>query len=371
MEVFNHSLWLLLSYQNLGFFIYGLYLYAKERQKADLFFGLCCFFVGINVFLFHISLYDHNNELGKIYFLLAATAFLPLAFYYLSLKAKSLPAYQFNKKELIHFIPFFVGIVWLSDYYAFTTSEKELALVKLIANLFFALQLIFYIYKTYGLLRQRLSREKQKGFIYTRPLLFANLFFVMLLFIFARNFLSFDESRPFSAFYSLIIIALNIFFVFFAIHIHDEALKLPQFSERDLVYDLKNEPKEKYTSSPIDDDTKKILIEKLEEYFDKEQPYLNPKLCLNDVAQKLNTNNKYLSQIINEYYAKNFTNFVNDYRCKRVIEYFKMEEYANFSLDGIAESAGFHSRSSFVAAFKKHTQQLPSVYRNDLKKNQS
>lgn len=96
----------------------------------------------------------------------------------------------------------------------------------------------------------------------------------------------------------------------------------------------------------------------------KEKLYKNPDLNMNLLAQKANLSNGYLSQIINQKEGKNFYDFVNTYRVEEVKANLSNPKYAHYSILGIGLEAGFKSKSTFNAAFKKITGKTPSAFKN-------
>ena len=60
--------------------------------------------------------------------------------------------------------------------------------------------------------------------------------------------------------------------------------------------------------------------------------------------------------------AIDFNNFVNEYRVKEVRKRLINSESNNYSIEGIAKSVGFHSKSTFNASFKKCTGVTPSFF---------
>ncbi len=97
---------------------------------------------------------------------------------------------------------------------------------------------------------------------------------------------------------------------------------------------------------------KEELLASLLLLMKQKEPFTNSKIKIDDIAEMLNTNTKYLSQVINERFGKNFHTFLNDYRCAKVIKLFHDPEYDDYSIEGISSTCGFNSRSSFVASFK-------------------
>jgi AraC-like DNA-binding protein len=95
-----------------------------------------------------------------------------------------------------------------------------------------------------------------------------------------------------------------------------------------------------------------------------EKIFINHKLSIEDVAFKLQTNTKYISQIINETYNKNFYNFINSYRIEEAKKLLVLTENEKYSILGIAQSVGFVSKSTFNVAFKHFTGLTPTEYKN-------
>ncbi len=120
----------------------------------------------------------------------------------------------------------------------------------------------------------------------------------------------------------------------------------------------------KYQNSNLNDELKNQIIKELDEYM-KQKPYFYNNLTIDDVADSLNTNTKYLSQVINEIYGKNFYTYINSFRINDSKEMLINPEYANYSAEGIAKSVGFNSKSSFYSAFKKHTGFTPVEFKKN------
>ena len=134
--------------------------------------------------------------------------------------------------------------------------------------------------------------------------------------------------------------------------------------EKPEAKNLKQVDDKKYKNSSLNDDVKKSLINNLKEYIEKEKPYLNNNLRIDDLSQALDTNRQYLSQIINETYNKNFYTLINTYRVNEAKKMFLDEKYKQLSIMGVANSVGFNSKSTFNTLFKKYTGLTPSEFIN-------
>ena len=104
------------------------------------------------------------------------------------------------------------------------------------------------------------------------------------------------------------------------------------------------------------------LHQQLLRLMQTEKPYLEPKLSLAQLAEILGVLPNHLSQIINQYEAKNFYDFVNSYRVEEFIYLAKKDTDKSFNLLGLAFEAGFNSKSSFNQVFKKFKGKTPSEF---------
>lgn len=104
------------------------------------------------------------------------------------------------------------------------------------------------------------------------------------------------------------------------------------------------------------------LHQQLLRLMQTEKPYLEPKLSLAQLAERLGVLPNHLSQIINQYEEKNFYDFVNSYRVEEFIDLAKKDTDKSFNLLGLAFEAGFNSKSSFNQVFKKFKGQTPSEF---------
>jgi len=101
---------------------------------------------------------------------------------------------------------------------------------------------------------------------------------------------------------------------------------------------------------------------KLSAFITEQKPYLDQELTIFKLAKDLNTNTKYLSYVINKEFGQNFINFINDYRIEEVKRKLQDENSKNLTIEALAQNAGFKSKSSFNAAFKKSTGHTPSSF---------
>ena len=114
-------------------------------------------------------------------------------------------------------------------------------------------------------------------------------------------------------------------------------------------------------SNKTDEHYQKLLKLMLEDKI-----YRDPLLNMDVLAEKTQLSNGYLSRIINQKEGKNFYDFVNAFRVAEVKSHLNLPNYAHYSILGIALEAGFKSKSTFNAVFKKMTGMTPSAYKKTI-----
>ena len=125
---------------------------------------------------------------------------------------------------------------------------------------------------------------------------------------------------------------------------------------------------EKTNKLNLNDKRVEDIYDELEKKIKIEKLFLNKDLTLGKLANEFGISSKYLSQIIHSKYGETFPDFINRLRVKEAARLLADPAFDNFSLEGIAELAGFNSRSAFNAAFKKFMGVTPSFYQKSARK---
>ena len=98
----------------------------------------------------------------------------------------------------------------------------------------------------------------------------------------------------------------------------------------------------------------------LEQWMEKEKPYLNPDFRLIDLREVLPLNRTYLSQFIKNSYDCNFYQFVTNYRIEEAKRL--MRENPDMKMQDVAAQSGFSSPTVFARTFVKETGFTPSEW---------
>ena len=117
----------------------------------------------------------------------------------------------------------------------------------------------------------------------------------------------------------------------------------------------------------ISDEIIKNILEKTE-LFERKKGYLKQDITINKLAKKFNTNEKYLSKVINLYKEKKFIHYINDLRIDDIVDQLKNNNKLRlYTIKAIAFEAGFNTSQSFSNAFQKRTGIKPSYFIEQLK----
>lgn len=124
--------------------------------------------------------------------------------------------------------------------------------------------------------------------------------------------------------------------------------------------------KEKYLKSGLSKEKLDAIDKKLLHLMSTEKPFLNSDFNMKSLSDSLNESANHVSQVVNDIHEKNFFDFVNSYRIEEMTKLVKVPSNNNFTLLALAYEAGFNSKSTFNAAFKKLKDQTPSKYFKEL-----
>ena len=359
-----------------GIFLSYFFLSKHNRQvKANIFLGLLLLAASLISFDILIS---YTNFMFRVIYLVDATEplnFLIGPMFYLYIVAKLDESRL--KKISYHFIPFFIYLFYSLffqvqsleekynayldqyhpelDFIPLTTSGfkdpfylklfiNELTIISITVYLVFA---IIRLYKTSKNENLDSKRKKLFSLLWIDCALMAAILFVL---IFVKIYFTHDLGDY------IIIITVTVF-------IYSISFKVI----RDSIFFQKGQSERKYSKSILDEETKQKILEKTLNYIEKEKYFLSDSPSLQDLSKKINTIPNYISQVINEKLSINFPELISKYRieeAKKILE----DPFSNETIEGIAYSVGYSSKSTFHSAFKKFTGQTPAEYKSTLNK---
>ncbi len=116
-------------------------------------------------------------------------------------------------------------------------------------------------------------------------------------------------------------------------------------------------------SNEIKNGQNELLKNKLVRLFTEVEVFKNSDLRITSVSESLKTNRTYISKLINDEFQMNFNEFVNKYRIKESKKLLRDENKDLYTMEYIAEKAGFGSVNSFTRVFKAIVGMPPGRYR--------
>ena len=370
--------------------------HAKDRTRSNVYLGI--FFVTMSIYpLYRSVLVNIASEEFLSIFLPILMPIFMLSGSILYLYVKNNLADQPLKlnwwKDGIHFLPALISFVNLFPYMLLPMSEKVVLIRELIQNPNFIYSIPYFIFPNaylflirpvlgiiyiaicYYQIRQtkkRLSELNQElpgvnfkwlNLILTITLLnFISLVFMIFDFIFFRTTLDNNiMTLAVITFPMLCVVALNISILFFPSVMYGflnfkNDLK-PVLFEDSTTELILNE-------DLIDEDARKtfkLVAEKLEIYF-QSKPYLQPGFNLSTITGQTDLPYHKITSYFSVYLGINFNDWKNNERIDYAVDLINSGRAKNLTLESIASSCGFLSRSNFVNAFKKKMQMTPSEY---------
>ena len=149
--------------------------------------------------------------------------------------------------------------------------------------------------------------------------------------------------------------------------------KLKNKQQKSQMLVPKTESVEEVSKTPqfIPEKTEQILLEKLLA-FENGTNFTKKSLTLQSMAKELDTNTRYLSEIVNKHKQKNFNSYINELRVNYIINKLRNEPaFLNYKISYLAEESGFTSHTSFSTVFKAVTGIPPKEFISFIKKEVS
>ena len=363
----------------LSFFLSLLLFSKRNKSLTDNILSLWLVVIGIHLtssFLYHQGYWEEYPHLIGI------TASFPLLygpFLYLYVLYSIKSRHRLRKIDILHFAPVLLSYIYMFPFYFLYSAEEKIQVDKGLVDdfsIFSYILLIGFLVSgmSYSIVAYRnlLQRDKiiQENFSYSTGISLSWLRYAILgigavfvtgaIVTVLREVLDFQF--PFNAdilFYSLI--------VAFVVYVGYSGIRQQNLFSNTVTneQELSNIESE-YKKSGLKSDLAVSKHRELMNLMQNEKLYLDPKLSLNVLSQKLSISSNHLSQIINQHEKVNFYDFVNSYRVEEFIQ--RAQSNKNFTLLAHALDAGFNSKSSFNSVFKKFKSISPSQYMAGLDK---
>ncbi|MCB0610087.1 MAG: helix-turn-helix transcriptional regulator [Lewinellaceae bacterium] len=99
-------------------------------------------------------------------------------------------------------------------------------------------------------------------------------------------------------------------------------------------------------------------------HMEKDRPWLDAQLRLNQLAEAIHATPHQLSELLNEHMDTNYAAFVNGYRIREAVSMLDNPGHSRLAIKEIAYQTGFNNLTSFNKTFKAAIGSTPSEFRN-------
>ncbi|WP_149304867.1 helix-turn-helix domain-containing protein [Pareuzebyella sediminis] len=299
--------------------------------------------------------FPHSYMMSTIFSLLYG----PLLYFYFK---RTTQEYFFKRIDLLHLVPTILLSVYLIPIYLLDAEEKLALLFRDVEEGFSmanfavtALKLTSLI--GYGYFIRRLYvKSKKSGELSKQTALWQrNLYYIHFMYIASYLLYCIFISNGLALFHSQVIcMALMVLYIGYFASVQPDV-----FSG---VFSLNNQVLFKYEKSGLTESLSKELMENLRKLFDIDKIYKENDICLEMIAERLNTTRHNASQVINEHFDMNFHELVNKYRIEEAKSMLCKDRKNNLNIIDIAYEVGYNNKVTFNKAFKKDTKLTPSQY---------
>jgi len=367
----------------------------RSSQLLSIFILLCCFYI-CPWMLGHAGWYARQPYRDIMFYIPFQQLFFLGPIIYLYTQSLLNKSFEFTKRDWLHFVPgicylIYSLIVWITDkwvigaYYFYEDErDKDLSMWYQIAGIvsmvfYFVLSLRYY-YSYKKLAFQVISFAEGMLFSWMKKflLVFLAMQLARILFLLLYpNWGSFGVKFWYYLIFSILFYYVAITgysntvqaMIPFKLSLFGNKLAyLVEEEDQAIEIDLLSEveaPSETVQKPELSEELQ-CWKDKIQQLMEKEALYLDPQLSLTDLAQRLSTNSRIISQTINKGFSMNFNDFVNHYRVEAVKQKFEEDSHQQMTLLGVALACGFNSKATFNRAFKKHTSRSPKNYLADL-----
>ena len=350
-----------------GFLLFALLLSDKRVNYASKILGMQCLLIA-STFALPLIVETESNYL---IWLIAPLVFLPACYGSLSYLycRTAITGTPLKPLDALHLIPLILCylinydiLLSPADALHFVRLRDEALPVKMVTKTIIFIQILVYTWLTIRMVSRYHTKAKQTLSSYNPDIfkwLWALIVFtvsVWSLTIFF-NYISRIHSLNTLAYLLLVVM---VYFIALAQWRNPSLFHIKQLAAQPHTQ-AHSRVDNKSTDGLIDKETRSSILQIVQRKVEEQNLYRNSELTLGSLAEEVGVSPHYLSETLNQHSGKNFNQFINEYRVAEVCQ--KLEHESERKLIDLALDAGFSSKSSFNAIFKKLTGKTPSQHR--------
>ena len=337
------------------------------------------FFIVSAIDLSGFFVFDYIKDIFSLVIFRWTICLLAMPLFYLYVLSVCYSDFRLKWKHLVHLLPIIaVNLVFLPRLYLMNDSDQTKILegIDQMPEIYFIqivieCQYLFYIVSAFLILKKYREIYLEN---YTNPstLIYKYLFQVTTVFLIAHCLVALKNLLRYSD-YRQVFLWLNVFVgavaLFVTCWLVMKAMKYPELfkginSKLQLAKDILPKAEENLQPVDVQDDVISTQISILKQYMAEKEPFLDPSLTIQELANQIDTPVRDLSILINHHMDQHFFDFVNEYRIQKAMQILKDQSKNDVTVLEILYEVGFNSKSSFNTSFKKYTNLTPTAYRN-------
>lgn len=358
----------------LAFFLFTV---KTENKLANRLFAWFFIFSAIDLSGFFINAVTRTELNWEIFRSTACLFGMPL--FYLFVLAVCYSDFRLQWKHFIHLLPFIlINVVFIPRIYLNLDSDRDsfAAMLSQLPEIYFIqilieFQYVFYIISVFLILKKYKEIYLEN---YTDPgtSTYKWLFQMTCVFLAAHSVVALKNIIRYSGFREVFLwtnVLVGSIALFITCWFIMKALNHPELfrgvnSKLKLTKDILPEVEDKSAPSNTQNALISSQISALKQYMAEKEPFLDPSLTIQELANQIDIPVRDLSVLINHQMDQHFFDFVNEYRIQKAMNILKDQSKSQLTVLEILYEVGFNSKSSFNTSFKKYTNLTPTAYRN-------
>ena len=359
----------------MAFFLYTV---KTENKLANRLFAW--FFIISAIDLSGFFVFEYIQDYLNLVFFRWTICLLAMPLFYLYVLAVCYSDFRLKWKHLLHLLPIIVvNLVFLPRLYlgGGGLDEELLNSIDQMPEIYFIqilieFQYVFYIASAFLILKKYKDIYLEN---YANPssLTYKYLFQMTTVFLVAhclvalKNVLRFSDYRQVFLWLNVVVGTVALFVTCWLVM---KALNHPELFRginsklkltKDILPEINNNTIE---VKEHQDEAVDAQIMTLKQYMAEKEPFLDPSLTIQELANQIDIPVRDLSVLINHKMDQHFFDFVNEYRIQKAMNILKDKSKSDLTVLEILYEVGFNSKSSFNTSFKKYTNLTPTAYRN-------
>ena len=376
-------------------FLISIFLFSIRTNKiSNRILGIVTLIWGLVLMVFALKDQGLYIKFPHVLWVFDQTLFLIFPLLFLHVKYILTRYRKFQNKDLLHFTPFILSIIFHFRYFLLPAEMKyemmqnptpHFILIETISNEVLAVQGVIYSIMALRIIWSYKKKIRNyESTIEKTSIKVLNIGILLNLISWSigivgihLEYLNVHIGFDFFA-YTYLVLVIVIYAISYAVFKSPEIFQLEEseIRERRILRPVQGMDISDQKTSKIQNELSETFIDtgennesainelnkKLIKYMEEEKPYLNHELTLPELATNLEFSRNQLSAIINQVHSKNFYEFVNGYRVDEIKRLMDDPANKHLKMISLAYDAGFNSKASFYRIFKQITKMTPSEY---------